>query len=117
MTTTTRANRLIRFARRLLGLFWSAPPQNAHRRLMRNRIPALRWLLGNGDHSYHATSPRLAFNRVRHWLTGPQRGCSCSRCFYHPKRRVPARETYDDRVRVAALETTVRDLERQVNAR
>lgn len=68
------------------------------------------WLLGFADGSYHRSSPALLLHRIRHRLTGPQRGCSCSRCFYHPRRRVPAREFYNDRVRLAKLEERVRRL-------
>jgi hypothetical protein len=65
---------------------------------------------------YRRWSPLLLAYRVRHRLTGPQRGCSCSRCFHHKRRRVPAREVYNDRVRVAELERRVCLLERRVRA-
>lgn len=71
------------------------------------------WLLGNGDGSYHRSSPPLLAYRIWHRLTGVRRGCSCSRCFHHPRRRVPAAEVYRDRVRLAEVERRVRDLERE----
>jgi hypothetical protein len=76
------------------------------------RLTPRTWLLGFGDGSYHRTSPALLAHRMWHRLTGVWRGCSCSRCFDHPRRRVPAREVYDDRVRLAELERRVRKLER-----
>lgn len=74
----------------------------------RERDPWALWL----PNPHHRCDPRAVLWRVRHRLTGPQRGCSCSRCFYHPKRRVRAQEVYDDRVRIAKLEERVRKLER-----
>jgi hypothetical protein len=70
------------------------------------------WLFGNGDGSYHCSSPALLAYRVWHRLTGVRRGCSCTRCFNHPRRRVPAAEVYSDRVRLAEVEARVRKLER-----
>lgn len=66
-----------------------------------------------GDNCYTWWSPVLFAHRVRHRLTGPQRGCSCSRCFHHPRRRIPAREFYATRQRVTALEDRMRELERR----
>lgn len=59
----------------------------------------------------HERDPRLLLWRIRHRLTGPARGCSCSRCFYHPRRRVPAREFYRTRVRLAEAESRIARLE------
>lgn len=70
------------------------------------------WALGLPNPS-HPRDPRLWLWRVRHYLTGPRRGCSCStRCFDHPKRRVPAAEVYRDRVRLGKLEARVLKLEK-----
>jgi hypothetical protein len=65
-----------------------------------------------GRRFYTRRSLALLAWRIRHRLTGPQRGCSCTRCFHHPRRRVPAREIYEGRVRFAALERRVRELEK-----
>jgi hypothetical protein len=64
----------------------------------------------------HRRDPRLILFLIRHRLSGPRRGCSCSRCFYHPKRRVPAREVYRDRQRLAEAESRIRDLERALTS-
>jgi len=64
--------------------------------------------------AYRRWSPLLLKHRVSHRLFGLRRGCSCSRCFHHPRRRIPPREIYDDRVRLAKLEREVRGLRRQL---
>lgn len=61
--------------------------------------------------------PGYWWHRIVHRLRGPQRGCSCSRCFYHPKRRVPASEFYKDRLRLCEVERRLCEVERQVGIR
>lgn len=72
------------------------------------RLTVRRWLLGYGDGSYHRTSPALLVRRVRHRLTGLRRGCSCTRCFNHPSRRVPAADLYAARIENARLRDELR---------
>lgn len=61
------------------------------------------WALGLPN-PHHRRDPRAWLWRLRHWATGPRRGCSCTRCFRHPRRRVPAAEFYKDRTRAAVLD-------------
>lgn len=74
--------------------------------------PIARWRWRRENKVYLSWGLPLLFHRIRHRLTGPQRGCSCSRCFHHPRRRVPARDFYDLRVDLARLRDRVRDLEK-----
>lgn len=76
------------------------------------RLNIRTWLLGYGDSSYPRTSPALLIIGIRHRLTGARRGCSCTRCFSNPRRRVPPAEIYRDRARLAKLEESVRKIER-----
>jgi hypothetical protein len=55
----------------------------------------------NERHHYPSYAPKVVFHRVRHWAIGPLLGCSCSRCFNHPRRIIPAREFYASRVSFA----------------
>lgn len=88
--------------------------------------PLWRTLLGleEGQHSlgwrylglpnpHHRLDPRAILWRVHHRLTGPQRGCSCTRCFSHPKRRIlwseaqaTSRRAYDLTMAVRRLRVT-----------
>lgn len=62
---------------------------------------------------YASWSPLLLGHRIRHRFSGLRRGCSCSTCFHHPRRRVPNREHLSDRVHIADLERRLRTLERR----
>lgn len=72
------------------------------------RLTPWTWLAGYGDDSYHRSSPALLLCRLRHRLTGLRRGCSCTRCFNDPRRRVPAAELYALRVENARLHEALR---------
>lgn len=76
----------------------------------------LRALGSYGGGVYQSKSPALLWQRINHRLFGLRRGCSCTRCFHHPRRRVPAREIYDGRVqnakRFERLEGRVKAIER-----
>jgi len=65
----------------------------------------------------HRRDPRLLLWRIRHRLTGPRRGCSCSRCFRHPKRIPRSNEVIDRFVRlerrIEQLENAARDVRRR----
>lgn len=63
-----------------------------------------------GQRGYHRTSPALLLHRVRHRLTGPQRGCSCSRCFHHPKRRIYGREQIQTNIALSELRQQLHSL-------
>jgi hypothetical protein len=80
------------------------------------KVERLGWQCLWMPNPHHGLDPRSTLWRVRHWLTGPQRGCSCTRCFNHPRRRVPATEFYRDRIRLAAAERRVQELEQRERA-
>lgn len=66
-----------------------------------------------GTRTYPSYAPRVLWNRLLHvTILGPLLGCSCSRCFKHPMRLYYWREGVRDRLRIAALEKRVREIER-----
>lgn len=75
------------------------------------RLTLRTWLVGYGDNCYHHTSPALLMHRLVHIFMGRRRGCSCSKCFCHPRRRVPPQEIMIVRARLSELEDRVRRLE------
>lgn len=71
-----------------------------------------------GSRTYPGYAPRVPWNRLLHrTVLGPLLGCSCSRCFVHPRRLYYWREGVRDRLRVAKLEARVRALEISTAAR
>lgn len=72
---------------------------------------AVRHYLG-GRH-YPSYAPKIIWQRLLHvTIIGPLLGCSCTRCFNHPRRLYYWREGVRDRVRLARLEARVDELER-----
>lgn len=70
------------------------------------------WALGLPN-PHHRRDPRQWLWRIRHRLTGPRRGCSCSRCFYHPRNvKAAARREHRrlERIGWAAIERRRRDV-------
>lgn len=61
-----------------------------------------------GPNPIHSRDPRLQLWRLRHWMFGPWMGCSCSRCFYNPRRIVHGPEIIHVNQRLAELEDKVR---------
>jgi hypothetical protein len=52
---------------------------------------------------YWRYDPALLWWRIVHRLRGPARGCSCSRCFTHPKRRVNGSQIIERNVKISRL--------------
>ncbi|HEY5989275.1 MAG TPA: hypothetical protein VIV12_23280 [Streptosporangiaceae bacterium] len=72
----------------------------------------MRLVLGSyGGGVYRRYSPLLLLWRIRHHFRGPANGCSCSDCFFHPKRRVMNNEVIHDRLRISELENRLWCLE------
>jgi hypothetical protein len=71
-----------------------------------------RHYFGDGRH-YPSYAPRVLWNRLLHvTILGPLLGCSCTRCFHHPRRIYYWREGVRDRQRIAELERRMQALER-----
>jgi hypothetical protein len=57
----------------------------------------------DGRTCYASWSPALLAYRIRHKISGPERGCSCSTCFDSPRRRVAGSQIIEANVRIAEL--------------
>lgn len=87
---------------------------------LRQAVGGLLWLGLRYDEwgcrCYTRRSVLLLAYKVRHRLTGPRRGCSCTRCFHHPRRRVYGREIIDSNVRVSKAYQELHVLRKRVAA-
>lgn len=88
---------------------------------LQRKFPAGQLSINDVEYGLVEWHARMIAHRIWHRLFGRMRGCSCSRCFNHPRRRIPNREIYDDRVyarkRLDELDKRIRQLERRTTRR